>query len=55
MATGGGGRAVVDGRTFRIGQHLDGFELISVNQRSAVFESNGTRVKLTLSLDLASR
>lgn len=55
MATGGGGRAVVDGRTLRIGQHLDGFELISVNQRSAVFESNGTRVKLTLSLDLASR
>ena len=38
--------AVIDGRTLFVGQSLDGFELLEVNERTAVFESNGLRVKI---------
>lgn len=43
-----GGRAIVDGKYLRVGQELDGMKLISVSERSAVVESRGTRVELTL-------
>jgi hypothetical protein len=48
MAAGDGGYAIIDGRTLFIGQTLDGFELISVSQRSAVLESDGERTELLL-------
>ena len=48
MAAGGGGYAIIDGKTLFIGQELDGFELIRVSQRSAVLESNGVRIELVL-------
>ena len=48
MAAAGGGYAIINGRTLFIGQELDGFELILVSDRSAVFEANGTRAELVL-------
>ncbi len=48
MAAGDGGYAIIDGKTLFIGQVLDGFELLSVSDRSAVFEANGVRVELML-------
>jgi hypothetical protein len=49
MAAGDGGYAIIDGRTLFIGQKLDGFELISVSERSAVLDSDGERTELMLS------
>ncbi|MHC4427918.1 MAG: hypothetical protein ACYS0D_04850 [Planctomycetota bacterium] len=48
MAAGDGGYAIIDGRTLFIGQELDGFELISVSERSAVLVSDGERTELML-------
>jgi hypothetical protein len=48
MAAGDRGYAIIDGRTLFIGQVLDGFELISVSERSAVLESAGERIELML-------
>lgn len=48
MAVGDGGYAIIEGRMLFIGQELDGFTLIKVGQRSALFESDGVRVQLVL-------
>jgi hypothetical protein len=48
MAAGDAGYAIIDGRTLFIGQRLDGFELISVSERSAVLDSDGERAELML-------
>lgn len=40
---------VVDGSTFTIGQELDGFRLVEVRQRAAVWERDGQRAQLVLS------
>ncbi|MCP3904437.1 MAG: hypothetical protein GY715_12485 [Planctomycetes bacterium] len=48
MANGGRGLAIIDGRGLRVGQKLDGFELVEVNKRSVVLVSAGLRVTLTL-------
>ena len=39
---------VIDDRCLFVGQEFDGFTLVSVNEHSATFESNNTRVVLTL-------
>jgi hypothetical protein len=39
---------LIDGRLLRPGQTVDGFELVSVGDRSAVFERAGTRVTLEI-------
>lgn len=39
-------QAIVDGQVIVVGQSLDGFRLVEVTQRSAVFEGNGHRVVL---------
>ena len=49
LAAGDRGYAIIDGRTLFIGQRLDGFELISVSERSAVLESDVERIELMLS------
>jgi hypothetical protein len=49
MAAGDRGYAIIDGRTLFIGQRLDGFELVSVSERSAVLDSDGERIELMLS------
>jgi hypothetical protein len=43
--------AVIDGRTVFVGQALDGYKLLSVDQRSAVFEVGGARVKISIRAD----
>jgi hypothetical protein len=43
--------AVVNGQTVYLGESLDGFILVSVKDRSAVFEGGGERVTLTLPLE----
>lgn len=40
--------AVVGSRRVGVGQTVEGFKLIAVQQRTAVFERNGTRVNMTL-------
>ena len=40
--------AIVNGKAVRVGQRLDGFTLVSVDQRSAVFEAKGIRTRLTI-------
>jgi len=42
-------RAVVNDRLLRVGQEIDGFELISVSKHSAVLASDDTQVTLRLS------
>ena len=49
IAGAGRGYALIDDRTLFVGQKLDGFELVEVGARSAVFEADGVRVRLTLS------
>ncbi len=48
MASKTGGVAMVDGVPVRVGQKVDGFKLVSVNSRSAVFSSGGAQVTLQL-------
>ena len=43
--------AVVNGRTVHLGETLDGFTLVAVKDRSAVFERGGERVTLILPLE----
>ena len=43
-----GGMAILDGRSVRPGQSVDGFKLLRVGDRSAVFQSNGKSVELEL-------
>ena len=42
---------VIDDRYLFVGQKIDGFTLVSVNEHSATFESNNHRVVLTLKRD----
>ncbi len=42
------GSIIIDDRCLFVGQEFDGFTLVSVNERSATFESNNHRVVLTL-------
>jgi len=51
MVASDGGRAIVDGKSYRIGQQLDGFRLISVTERTAVWASGTRRATLTLPVD----
>ena len=45
--------AMVDGQTLFVGQMLDGFTLVAVRDRSAIFESAGRRVELQMGSDQA--
>ena len=49
------GIAVIDDKQVRVGEELDGFRLLRVADRSAVFTSNGVQVKLTLHPDQPNR
>jgi len=46
--------AVIGGQTFLIGQTLDGYHLVEVHERSAVFEARGVRVRLGIKADSLS-
>ncbi|MCE9591975.1 MAG: hypothetical protein K8S99_15820 [Planctomycetes bacterium] len=49
MAKGGGGYAIINGRAVTVGQTVDGFRLVEVSRRSAVFQSStGEQAELTL-------
>lgn len=48
---GQGGLAVVDNRSLEVGDRLDGFTLVKLGRRSAVFAGAGGRVTLTLGKD----
>lgn len=48
MRNSGRGVAIVDQRTVSVGQSLDGFVLVAVKERSAVFRRGGQRVELRL-------
>lgn len=43
-----GGMAILDGKSVRPGQTVDGFKLLRVGENSAVFESNGKSVEMQL-------
>jgi hypothetical protein len=43
--------AVIGGQPISIGQTLDGYRLMTVHERSAVFEAQGVRVKLGIKAD----
>jgi hypothetical protein len=43
-----GGMALLDGKPVRAGQIVDGFRLVEVHERDAVFEAGATRVQLTV-------
>jgi hypothetical protein len=43
--------AMVDGRIVHVGHTIDGFKLVSVDNQSALFESRGARVRLSLSAE----
>jgi hypothetical protein len=47
-ARNGGESAIIDGELVRVGQSLDGFRLIEVSTRSAVFECNKQLARLAL-------
>ncbi len=48
VITGPKGSAIVDGKCLQVGQELDGYRLVSVGHREAVFECDGERVELRL-------
>jgi len=41
----------VDDRLLKVGQELDGFKLIAIDQQSATFEREGQRITLKLADD----
>ena len=43
-----GGMAILDGKSVRPGQSVDGFKLVRVGENSAVFESSGKTVEMQL-------
>ena len=45
----GGGKAIIDGMCFQVGQQLDKFRLTSIGKRSVVFVWKDVRVELELS------
>jgi len=48
MVADSGSYAIVDGKLLRIGEVIDGWRLISVAERSAIFESHDVEVELDL-------
>ena len=48
LTAGKRGLAVLGGKPVRIGQIIDGFTLVAVAKRSAVFEAEGVRAELSL-------
>jgi hypothetical protein len=52
MRTSGRGVAIIDQRMVGVGQSLDGFVLVAVKERSAVFRRGTQRVELRLTDDL---
>lgn len=46
MALGDNQYVVIGGHTLHIGQELDGFTLLAVHERSAIFESGGVKVEI---------
>ncbi len=57
MTNARGGFAIIDGKTVRPGQKLDGFKLLRVGERTAVLSANGSIVEMNLdpaTLDPAS-
>ncbi len=48
VITGPKGSAIVDGKCLHVGQELDGYRLVSVGHRRAVFECDGEQVELRL-------
>ena len=51
MIQGGGSCALVDDSYLCPGQYLDGFMLVSVDSRSAVFERDGKQAVLDLAVE----
>jgi hypothetical protein len=51
VATGKGAYAVVNGRTVRMGEEIDGMSLIEVTREAAIFEGSGVRVELSVIAD----
>ncbi len=47
-----GARAIVDDRLLRVGQSIDGFQLTSVDHRSACFSGHGVQVILSVGENL---
>ncbi len=54
LALGDNQYAVIGGQTLHIGQELDGFKLVAVYARSAIFESGGIRVEVVISTGFAT-
>jgi len=48
MVAENGGYAVVDGELLRVGESIDGYRLVSVAERSALFEAGDLQVELAL-------
>ena len=48
MVSGGRGTAIIDGQLVRLGQSIDGFKLVEVSTKSAVFECNKQIARLVL-------
>ena len=48
LASGRNAYAVVNGRTVRLGDAIEGFVLVEVTREAAVFESGGVRVALSV-------
>jgi hypothetical protein len=51
IRTSNGGTALVDGQLVQVGGKLDGFTLVSLTERGAVFEADGRQIELRLSKD----
>ena len=51
IRTSNGGTALVDGQLVQVGRKLDGFTLLRLTERGAVFEAGGKQVELRLSAD----
>jgi hypothetical protein len=50
LVAGWSSHAIVDGRTFAIGQSLDGYKLVAITPKTAVFQANATKVVLRVPL-----
>ncbi len=48
IMTSQGGSAVVDGKVVPVGRTIDGFRLVRLTRRTAVFEADGEEVELSL-------
>ena len=51
IRTSDGGTALVDGQVVQVGRKLDGFTLVELTERGAVFEADGKQIELRLSED----